>query len=148
MTCAFTSAEPANFSVAPAEIRDSNILLYSSTRMSLGLRSRWVRPKYTLSTKRTRLPKKVLPPVSFLVEAFSNCLSHSNPAKGVSVQFPFLRNEKSSSIVCQVFRQLYRGTRIHSRNSDLGSFSNIGASSILTLAVCGYGVTCSSSASK
>ena len=38
-----------NFSVAPAEIRDSNISLSSSTILSFGLHSRWVHLKYTWS---------------------------------------------------------------------------------------------------
>ena len=38
---------PGNFTVAPAEIRDSNILLCCSMIVSFGLHSRWVHPKYT-----------------------------------------------------------------------------------------------------
>ena len=40
---------PGKFSVAPAEIRDSSIFLYSSIMISFGLHSRWVHPKYTWS---------------------------------------------------------------------------------------------------
>ena len=40
---------PSNFSVAPAEIRDSNILLYCSIIVSFGLHSRWVHPKFSWS---------------------------------------------------------------------------------------------------
>ena len=36
-----------HFSVVPAEIRDSNIILYASKIVSSGLHSRWVHPKYT-----------------------------------------------------------------------------------------------------
>ena len=35
------------FSVAPAEIRDSNIVVYCSMMASFGLHSLWVHPKYT-----------------------------------------------------------------------------------------------------
>ena len=40
---------PGNFSVAVAEIRDSNISLYCSMMISFSLHSRWVHPKYTWS---------------------------------------------------------------------------------------------------
>ena len=42
-------AHPGNVSVAPAEIRDSNIFVDSSIIISFGLHSRWVHPKYTWS---------------------------------------------------------------------------------------------------
>ena len=42
-------SHPGNFSVAPAEIRDSNIFVYSSTTISFGLNPRWLYPKYTWS---------------------------------------------------------------------------------------------------
>ena len=43
--CARFVSHPGNFSVAPAEIRDSNILLYCPMIFSLGLHSRWAHPK-------------------------------------------------------------------------------------------------------
>ena len=36
-----------NLSVAPTEIRDSEVFLFSSTRLLFGLHSRQVHPKYT-----------------------------------------------------------------------------------------------------
>ena len=42
-------SHPGNFSVAPAEIRDSNISLYLSIIISFSLHSRWVHPKSTWS---------------------------------------------------------------------------------------------------
>ena len=40
-------SHPGNFSVAPAEIRDSNLFVHSSLMISFGLHSRWVNPKKT-----------------------------------------------------------------------------------------------------
>ena len=42
-------SQPGNFSVTPAEIRDSNISLYSFIRTSFGWHSRWVHSKDTWS---------------------------------------------------------------------------------------------------
>ena len=46
------SSHPSNFSIVPAESRDSNILLCSTIIFSFDLHSRWVLPKYTWSRNR------------------------------------------------------------------------------------------------
>ena len=42
-------SHPGNFSVAPPEMRDSNIFVCCSIMISIGLHSRWVHPKHTWS---------------------------------------------------------------------------------------------------
>ena len=46
---AWSFSQPGNFSVAPVEIRDSNIFLCSSIIFSFDLHSRWVHPNCTWS---------------------------------------------------------------------------------------------------
>ena len=50
-------SDSSNFSVGPAEIRDSNIFLYSSNKPSFGLHSCWVHPNYTWSINDVRSSK-------------------------------------------------------------------------------------------
>ena len=62
----------------------------------------------------------------------SNCLSHDNPAHGCPSKFG-LRSTTRSSMFAQDFGHLCRGRRIHtSGHSDLGTSSNLGASSNFT----------------
>ena len=64
--------------------------------------------------------------------AFSNCLSHSNPANGRPYKIRS-RGTTGASIVSHDLGHLYRGRRIQtSGHSDLGIWSNLGASSNLT----------------
>ena len=51
------SSNPGSFSVAVAEIRDSNISLYSFLLIAFGLHSRWVHPKYTWSRNDVASPR-------------------------------------------------------------------------------------------
>ena len=63
---------------------------------------------------------------------FSNCPSHNSPAKGWPYRF-LSRGTTGSSILDHDSGHLCRGRRIQmSGHSDLGIFSNLGASSILT----------------
>ena len=97
---------PGNFSVATAEIRDSNIFMYSSIIISFGSHSRWVHPKYTWSRNVVGSSRS-----TFFINFF-----HTEPS------FP----QETS-------KWIYRGRGIHkSEHSDFRILSNLGTSSILT----------------
>ena len=51
-------SRPDNVSVAPAEIRGSNLFLASSTLLSIDLHSRWVHPKCTWSRNDVGFPRQ------------------------------------------------------------------------------------------
>ena len=50
LPCRGTTRHPGYLSVAPAEICDSNIFVYSSMIISFGLHSRWVHPMWSISS--------------------------------------------------------------------------------------------------
>ena len=60
--CGWGFSHPGNFSVAPVEIRGSNIFLYFSIILSFDLHSCWVHPEYTWSRNEFGSPR----PTSFI----------------------------------------------------------------------------------
>ena len=117
------------FSVAPAEIRDSNIFLYCPMLVSFVLHSRWVHPKYTWSRNDVGSSRS-----TFLIRFFH-----------VGATFCFFPSILMSSTQtdrnnpclrwtwAHDFGHLCCGRRIHtSGHSDFGILSNLGASSNFT----------------
>ena len=77
---------------------------------------------------------------------FSNCLSHTSPAKGWPYRF-LSRGTTGSSILDHDLGHLCRGRRIQmSGHSEFGIFNTFGASYIFDLGISRYCVRCLSSA--
>ena len=150
----------SNFSVAPAEICDSNIFVYSSriisftwTRNDVGSsRSTcfsnffhmeaicWFFPVSSTYTGKYNpcfqwkkdIPSSILFPIQAPIEPLRTVPSTSDQQVGVRFNFRS-RGTTRSSMLDQDFGHLCRGRRIHTAgHSDLGILSNLGASSIFT----------------
>ena len=139
-------SQTGNFLVAPTEIRDTNILLYSSMVLPFDLHSRWVHPKYTWSKNVVDSRHSQFGTLSYL---------SSNKFKGRF--FFFLHCNLTSVWPCKFhstgttwssmldldFGHLCRSRRIPiSGHSDLGSFHHAEASSILIWIKSWYCIDC------
>ena len=96
--CARGLSHPGNFSVAPAEIRDSNIFLNCSMIVSFGLHSRWVHPEYTWS--RNDVGSSMATSfINFFHIGAKFCFFPANlchPHRPIRTIFVFLRTNKQS----------------------------------------------------